>query len=104
MAVIQQRPDWLPEGHAFCPGLREKVGIRQFQGMPGVTQNIFQCEHGSFNNLADAWTAHDQFKPTIESARHGTLVIEASVEDEIIALERAIAYLNVHLERLKRYV
>lgn len=65
--LITERPDWLPEGHAFCPGPKEEVRARMYMdaavGEEQFQMMIYRCEHGEWNDQAAAWTAHAQFAP-----------------------------------------
>lgn len=74
--LITVRPDWLPYGHAFCPGKREKVGIRMWKDDPSVTQNVLTCEHGQWFDIASAWTDHQQFAPIPASPEHLVILPE----------------------------
>lgn len=69
--LITERPDWLPMGHAFCPGPREKVMKRMWVTDPNIDPDdeepfsmlYYQCEHGEWNDQSAAWTAHASFAP-----------------------------------------
>lgn len=74
--LITRRPDWLPDGHAFCPGKREKIGLRTWRNDPSVTQNVLTCEHGQWFDIASAWTDHQQFAPIPASAEHLAILPE----------------------------
>lgn len=69
--LITERPDWLPMGHAFCPGPREKVMKRMWVTDPNIDPDdeepfsmlYYSCEHGEWNDQSAAWTAHAAFAP-----------------------------------------
>lgn len=63
MSQPQQRPAWLPPGHAFCPGKHEEVRVRRWMNDPNAVQNILTCEHGEYASQAEAWQAHARFRP-----------------------------------------
>lgn len=102
--IFTERPDWLPDGHAFCPGNREEVRKRMFissdaipstPGAPGETepysQMFYRCEHGSWDTQADAWTAHAPFDPGLKAltpSQTADSVIDNFINDLAIRIEQ----------------
>lgn len=89
--LTTERPDWLPDGHAFCPGNREKVGKRMWidgnsavdvNGPEPFSQLYYECEHGRWDDQASAWSAHAHLAP----AR----ALEAPPADPVFMFERFI--------------
>lgn len=54
------RPEWLPNGHAFCPGPKEayKMRMNSDPALPQF-QSYMICTHGEYLSIMEAWIAHD---------------------------------------------
>lgn len=95
--MVTERPDWLPEGHAFCPGDREEVRKRMYldggnENEEQYSQMFYRCEHGSWDSQADAWTAHAQFEPVTELVAGGPEK----------AIDRFLSQLELLIEDLRK--
>lgn len=76
MTQPTQRPNWLPQGHAFCPGPKEQVKQRVYiadaithdPNDPNTSpfmQMIYSCEHGEWLSQAEAWSDHETHMPEL---------------------------------------